>query len=201
MGYLVLCSFIAILFEKLIHLLRLYYNRKCEDCWLFPFNTFTLEWSVCVCTRVIDSTCRASLVAQWLRICLPMQGTWVQSLVREDPTGHEATKPVHHNYWARAPRARAPQQEKPPQWEAHAPQQRVAATRESPRTATKTQHSQKYINKIDSTCRWHWHEMWHEGNLFPDMMLVYTWHPAIFWNTLFYLLYSWNSKLGSQKHL
>ena len=34
------------------------------------------------------------------------------------------------------PRARAPQQEKPPQWEAHAPQRRVApraATRESPR--------------------------------------------------------------------
>ena len=24
-----------------------------------------------------------SLVAQWLRICLPMQGTWVQSLFRE----------------------------------------------------------------------------------------------------------------------
>ena len=27
---------------------------------------------------------QASLVAQWLRICLPMQGTQVQSLVRED---------------------------------------------------------------------------------------------------------------------
>ena len=30
---------------------------------------------------------------------------------------------------ARAPRARAPQQEKPPQWEAHALQQRVAPAR------------------------------------------------------------------------
>ena len=30
---------------------------------------------------------------------------------------------------ARAPRAHAPQQEKPPQWEAHAPQRRVAPTR------------------------------------------------------------------------
>ena len=28
---------------------------------------------------------RASLVAQWLRIHLPMQETWVQSLGREDP--------------------------------------------------------------------------------------------------------------------
>ena len=42
----------------------------------------------------------AFLVAQWLRIRLPMQGTQVRSLVREDPTCHGATKPVHHNYWA-----------------------------------------------------------------------------------------------------
>ena len=39
-----------------------------------------------------------SLVAQWLRIRLPMQGIWVQALVREDPTCHGATKPVCHNY-------------------------------------------------------------------------------------------------------
>ena len=43
---------------------------------------------------------RASLVAQWLRIHLPMQGTWVQALVQEDPTCHGAAKPVCHNYWA-----------------------------------------------------------------------------------------------------
>ena len=42
----------------------------------------------------------ASLVAQWLRICLPMQGTRVQALVREDPTCRRATKPVSHNYRA-----------------------------------------------------------------------------------------------------
>ena len=40
-----------------------------------------------------------SLVAQWLRIRLPMQGTWVRALVREAPTCHGATKPVCHNYW------------------------------------------------------------------------------------------------------
>ena len=39
-------------------------------------------------------------MAQWLRTCLPMQGTWVQALVREDPTCHGATKPVRHNYWS-----------------------------------------------------------------------------------------------------
>ena len=43
---------------------------------------------------------RTSLVAQRLRICLPMQGTRVQALVWEDPTCLGATKPVHHNYWA-----------------------------------------------------------------------------------------------------
>ena len=42
----------------------------------------------------------ASLVAQWLRICLPTQGAQVQALVWEDPTCHGATKPVRHNYWA-----------------------------------------------------------------------------------------------------
>ena len=40
----------------------------------------------------------ASLVAQWLRIRLPMQGTRVGALLREDPTCCGATKPMHHNY-------------------------------------------------------------------------------------------------------
>ncbi|XP_059943857.1 protein S100-A5 isoform X1 [Mesoplodon densirostris] len=39
-----------------------------------------------------------SLVAQWLRILLPMQGTRVRTLVREDPTCRGATKPGCHNY-------------------------------------------------------------------------------------------------------
>ena len=40
----------------------------------------------------------ASLVAQWLRICLPIQGTRVRALVWEDPTCRGATKPVRHHY-------------------------------------------------------------------------------------------------------
>ena len=40
----------------------------------------------------------ASLVAQWLRICLLMQGTQVRALVWEDPTCHGAAGPVSHNY-------------------------------------------------------------------------------------------------------
>ena len=37
-------------------------------------------------------------VVQWLRICLAMQGTWVQSLVPEDPMCLRATKPMRHKY-------------------------------------------------------------------------------------------------------
>ena len=40
---------------------------------------------------------QASLVAQWLRICLPMQGTRVRALVWEDPTCRGAAGPVSHN--------------------------------------------------------------------------------------------------------
>ena len=50
----------------------------------------------------------ASWVVQWLRIRLSMQGTRVWALVREDPTCHGATKPVHHNYWARVPQLLKP---------------------------------------------------------------------------------------------
>ena len=47
---------------------------------------------------VQNSKVGTSLVVQGLRIPLPMQGTQVQALVREDPTCRRATKPVRHNY-------------------------------------------------------------------------------------------------------
>ena len=45
----------------------------------------------------IKTIMRASLVVQWLRICLLMQRTRVRALVWEDPTCHGATRPVSHN--------------------------------------------------------------------------------------------------------
>ena len=51
-----------------------------------------------LCIR--QNTLGTSLVAQWLRIRLPMQGTRVRALVQEDPTCRGATKPVRHNYRA-----------------------------------------------------------------------------------------------------
>ena len=53
----------------------------------------------------------ASLVVQWLRICLLMQGTRVRALVWEDPTCRGAAGPVSHNYWAYVSGACAPQRE------------------------------------------------------------------------------------------
>ena len=46
----------------------------------------------------IPSCPGTSLVVQWLRIRLPVQGTRVPSLVREDPTCCGATKLVCHNW-------------------------------------------------------------------------------------------------------
>ena len=46
----------------------------------------------------IKSRIGTSLVAQWLRNHLTMQGTRVRAPVQEDPTCRRATKPVRHNY-------------------------------------------------------------------------------------------------------
>ena len=86
---------------------------------------------------------RTSLGIQWLRIHLQMQGTWVLSLVWEDPTRcrgvTKSSKLLSPRSRARelqllsllvamteahAPRACALQQERPPQGEAHALQER-----------------------------------------------------------------------------
>ena len=48
-------------------------------------------------------SCGTALVTQWLRSCLPMQGTQVRALVWEDATEQQSpcattTEPVSHNY-------------------------------------------------------------------------------------------------------
>ena len=61
--------------------------------YIVALNEFTFGYLFFLILKV-----GASLVAQWLRICLLMQGTRVQALVREDPTCHGAAGPVSHNY-------------------------------------------------------------------------------------------------------
>ena len=68
-------------------------NQHCE-------NDYNTQSNLQVQCNPYQTTNRASLVAQWLRIRLPMQETQVRSLVREDPTCHGATEPMSHNYWA-----------------------------------------------------------------------------------------------------
>ena len=87
----------------------------------------------------------ASLVAQWLRICLLMQGTRLRALVWEGPTCRGATRPVSHNYGACASGACAPKRGRDSERPVHRDEEwpPLATTRESPRTETKTQHSQK----------------------------------------------------------
>ena len=123
-------------------------------------------WKCLILLLLKSYLCGTSLVAQWLRIRLPMQGTWVWALVQEDPTCHGATTPMHHSYWACALEpvshnywARVLQllktvrlesmlcnkrshcSEKPTYHNEEQPP--LTATRESPRAATKTQRSQK----------------------------------------------------------
>ena len=92
-----------------------------------------------------------------------MQETQVWPLVREDPIYCGATKPVCHNdwvsaleprnrdYWAHVPRAGAPRQEKPPQWEEACTLQLdsrpCSETRESPRSRKDLEQSKISKNK------------------------------------------------------
>ena len=61
------------------------------------YHTLTVLDIICLLMHC-KTKLGASLVAQWLRICLPMQGTRVRALVWEDPTCRGATNPVSHNY-------------------------------------------------------------------------------------------------------
>ena len=85
------------------------HSDVCHVChstgWQFIGNNHTEGWlGLRVDTHLTDWILPErfpSLVAQWLGIRLPMQGTQARALVQEDPTCRRANKPVHHNYWAR----------------------------------------------------------------------------------------------------
>ena len=62
------------------------------------YGPLTSSWSSWKLIRNVNFG--ASLVVQWLRICLPIQETQVQSLLQEDPICHETAKPTHCNCWS-----------------------------------------------------------------------------------------------------
>ena len=75
---------------------------KAQSCPLRPGRDPSFRFSL-----PLRKTAWTFLVVQWLIICLPVQGTWVWSLVWEIFTCCRATKPALCNYWAQAPRATA----------------------------------------------------------------------------------------------
>ena len=86
-----------------------------------------------------------SLVVQWLRIHLPRQETLVWSLVWEDPTSQEATKPVCRKY--RGQGLEPVRHKSSPGITAR--ERPCHCSWRTPRAATKTQHDQKWVhNKI-----------------------------------------------------
>ena len=56
-----------------------------------------VEWRPVCSKKQIKTGTGASLVVQWLGVCLPMQGTRVRVLVWEDPTCRGAAGSVSHN--------------------------------------------------------------------------------------------------------
>ena len=85
--------FIAVLFT----IARTWKQPKCPslDEWIKKmWHIYTMEYYSAIKRNKIG----ASLVAQLLGVCLPMQGTRVRALVWEDPTCRGATGAVGHNY-------------------------------------------------------------------------------------------------------
>ena len=87
-----------------------------------------------------------SLVAQWLRIRLVMQRTWVQSLVREDPTCCRATKPILHNCWTCCLEPVSHNYWSPGAWSLCSTTRKATAMR-SPHTATKSNPHSPQLEK------------------------------------------------------
>ena len=86
---------------------------------------------------------QTSLVVQWLRIRLPVEGTQVRSLVQEDPTSWGPAQPRYHSCWSAC--AQSPCSATRGR---HGEQPAPAAARESRCAAAKTQHSRRWIQIV-----------------------------------------------------
>ena len=72
------------------------YTRKCREEWERVMNLGMILYTICraqykmriehsLIKNYEDFQDRTSLEVQWVRVCLPMQGTWIRFLVWEDP--------------------------------------------------------------------------------------------------------------------
>ena len=98
-----------------------------------------------------------SLVAQWIRICLSMLGTWVQFLVWEAFCGATklvaTTEPTGCKYWSPCTYSpcsatrRSHHDKKSMYCHREETSPSLSATRDSPHLARETQHNHKWNNK------------------------------------------------------
>ena len=132
---------------------------------------------------------RTSPVVQWLRIHLPMQGTQVQSLVREDPTRQRAAKPVHHSCWAKEPvvsnkRSHRSENPVPRNWRRpYYLQVGKACMQQQPPTATKQiTTTKKDSKKAESFILKSEYKLWCSYSLLKTSVKCY--HVLLFWLTV-----------------
>ena len=119
-------------------------GQQCGPCLLLHVPLWRLTYQTHLRWLVQQSVLGASLVVQWLRIRLPMQRTWVQSLVQEGPPRRGASKLMSRSYWAPCPGAWAAQEQPPQEGAATAqPEVSPARHRENPRAATRAQGSRR----------------------------------------------------------
>lgn len=84
-------------------MITLSWLQECKILTSFPLCYVTTTFTACFSQEAGQENRnhgRVSLVVQWIRIFLPPQGTWIRSLLQEDPTHHGEMKPVCYNYWA-----------------------------------------------------------------------------------------------------
>ena len=129
--------------SKDVHIVALIWHnirnsRQCNT--VRKKNMYSLEWSDpiqdennCLCGNLKESTKQTNWVQQGCRIPgkglpwglgsrvhPPTQETEIWSLIWEDPTCHRAPKPMPQPLMPARHTVRAPQQEKPPQWDVQA---------------------------------------------------------------------------------
>ena len=131
------------LFKKERTMKQVRWNVNIWGIWVKSFQKFFVLKSEVMSKQ----TWQTSLVVQRLRIHLPMQGTPVRSLFREDPTFLRATNLRHHKSWAcTLELEKSSNKQSPPASKVLTRQlesSQLAATTESPHTAKKTRCSQK----------------------------------------------------------
>ena len=108
---------------------------------------------MCVCVENFwDLFSWPFLVVHWLRICLPMQGTWVLSLVQEDCTCCRAARLVWPQLLSPCTLGSTLQQNKPPLWEAPAEQLEGSPCLPKPEKACTQQWRPSRAMKVAQSC-------------------------------------------------